>query len=643
MIATAALALFLLLGGGAVVHFRVRRSLVRNAANLERLAKAFGLSHGMLRAEDGRITFWADGMEQLYGYPAQEAVGRISHELLATEFPAPLVEIETTLRINRHWQGKLVQRCRDGSVVVVASHWTLHESSKEAPRIVVEINNDVTSQREVEAVLRDNEASLRLALDASELGFWHFTKMRGRRGTFWDPRCKAIFGLPPDHRIDYVTWLCMVHPEDRDKARTGRGQASDPDDPNDDYANEYRVIRPDGRVVLVAVSGRALFDPDPTAPSGRRIRSTVGTMRDVTEIRGAQQHERQRANALLQTIIETAPGLIYAKGLDGDLLIANQPLLDLIGKPWDQVKGRTDLEYLGNAAEAEAIMANDQRIMERGAVEEVEEFIGSARGVRRLWLSTKTPMRDADRKVIGLVGMSVEITERKRSEDRLQTLVYELNHRVKNTLATVQAITSQTLRRADPVLRDGLEARLMALATAHDVLTRESWQGADLHDVIRTALAPFSGFAGGRFIISGPGLRLQPRAALSLSMALHELATNALKYGALAASKGNVALHWDIEDAADPRFHLIWAETGAGPIAEPEHRGFGSRLIEHVVAQDLGAKTTLEFTAKGVVCTINAPTSEIVPVEATEFPLVGRMAAFRAGAGSTHDMSKTGQ
>ena len=642
--AAAALALFLLLGGGTVMHLRIRRSLVRRMTDLEPFSRAFALSHGMLRAEDGRITFWADGMERLYGYTAQEAVGRISHELLATEFPAPLAEIENTLRVDGHWQGKLVHRCRDGSTVVVASHWALREGSKAVPRMVVEINNDVTSQREVEAALRDNEASLRLALDASELGFWHFTKMRGRRGTFWDARCKAIFGLPPDHQVDYVTWLCMVHPEDRDKARTGRGRASDPDDQNDDYANEYRIIRPDGRIVLVAVTGRALFDPDPAVPSGRRIRSTVGTMCDVTEIRGEEQQERQRASALLQTIIETAPGLIYAKGLDGGLLVANQPLLDLIGKPWDRVNGRTDREYFDNVAEAEAIMANDRRIMARGAAEEVEEFMGSAKGIRRLWLSTKTPMRDANRTVIGLVGVSVEITERKRSEDRLQTLVYELNHRVKNTLATVQAITAQTLRRADPILREGLEARLMALAAAHDVLTRESWQGADLHEVLRTALAPFGGFAGNRFNISGPGLRLQPRAALSLSIALHELATNALKYGALAVSTGKVALHWDIEDAADPRFHLIWAETGAGPIMEPEHRGFGSRLIERVVARDLRAKTTLEFTAKGVVCTIDAPTSEIVlAAEAMEFPLVGRMAAFRAGEASPHGVSKTVQ
>jgi PAS domain S-box-containing protein len=627
VVGAVALALLLLAVGGWM-HGRVRHSLAMNLAGLERFTRAFGLGHGMLRSVDGRITFWAAGMEQLYGYSARDAVGRIGHELLATVFPVPLAEIERAVRHNGHWQGELIHRCRDGSVVVVASHWALYEDQNGAAPIVIEINNDITAQKQVEATLRDNEVSLRLALDASELGFWHFSGTPGRRGTFWDDRCKAIFGLTAGGRIDYVTWLGMVHPDDREIARTGRGRASNPSDPHDDYASEYRAIRPDGGVVLVAVTGRALFDPDPAAASGRRLRSTLGTMRDVTEIRGAERHERQQASALLQTIIETAPGLIFAKGLDGSLLVANQPVLDLIGKPWAKVKGLSDRDYLENPAQAEVVMANDRRIMQRGVVEELEEFIGKTGGTPRVWLSTKTPLRDADRNVIGLVGVSIEITERKRAEDRLQTLVHELNHRVKNTLATVQAITLQTMRRADPALRDALEARLVALATAHDVLTNESWQGANLHDVISTALAPFRSGDDGRFTISGPRLRLRPRTALSLSMALHELATNALKYGALAVSTGHVALLWDIDEAATPRFRLTWSESGVAAVAQPERRGFGCRLIEQILAQDMAAKTRLDFAATGVVCSIDAPVSEIVPTaEVMEFPQVGRMGA----------------
>jgi two-component sensor histidine kinase len=180
------------------------------------------------------------------------------------------------------------------------------------------------------------------------------------------------------------------------------------------------------------------------------------------------------------------------------------------------------------------------------------------------------------------------------------------------------------------MLRAALDSRLLALASAHDVLTRESWQGANLHDVISTALAPFrgrddSGRDDTRFTISGPALRLQPRAALSLSMALHELATNALKFGALAVAGGHVALHWDIEETDTLRFRLIWSETGVRLPSETSHRGFGSKLIEHVVARDLAAKINLDFAATGVVCTVDALVSEIVPAEEMmEFPHVGR-------------------
>ena len=162
------------------------------------------------------------------------------------------------------------------------------------------------------------------------------------------------------------------------------------------------------------------------------------------------------------------------------MLIANAPVLSLLGKAWPDVQGRTDRELWRDQAQAAALMATDQRIMAAGATEVVEERVGEEDGQARVWLSTKTPLRDAQGGVAGLVGVSLEITERKRIEDRLRLMVHELNHRVKNTLATVQAIAGQTLRRAEPALRQTLEDRLMALAAAHDVLTREGWEGACL-------------------------------------------------------------------------------------------------------------------------------------------------------------------
>ena len=213
--------------------------------------------------------------------------------------------------------------------------------------------------------------------------------------------------------------------------------------------------------------------------------------------------------------------------------------------------------------------------MEQGQTEEMEELVGTESGQPRVWLSTKTPLRGPDGQVEGLVGISLEITERKRDEDRLRLMVHELNHRVKNTLVTVNSIASQTLRGADPALRQVLEDRLHALAAAHDVLTSEHWDGAELHNVVAGALAPYGGEQSGRFQVSGPPLRLLPRAALALAMALHELATNAVKYGALStdALEGRVELRWS---TVDDGLRLVWSERGGPDVVPPSRRGFGT-------------------------------------------------------------------
>ena len=336
------------------------------------------------------------------------------------------------------------------------------------------------------------------------------------------------------------------------------------------------------------------------------------------------EQEREQAAALLRTVIETAPSLIYAKDLDGRMVLANNALLDVLGKTWGEVVGRTDREFLTNQTQAETVMATDRRIMEAGQTEVCEDLLGTEGNQPRVWLSTKTPLCNADQQVIGLVGVSVEITERKQVEDRLRLMVDELNHRVKNTLATVQSIAMHTLRGTDRAIRRTLEARFMALASAHDVLTRERWEGAGLIDVIAGALTPYGGMEGGQFQVTGPPLRLQPRAAVALAMGLHELATNALKYGALSVG-GQVHIQWSIGNGVSPRLHMIWSERDGPPVTPPVQRGFGINLIERSLAQDLGGTAVMTFAPKGISCAIDAPLAELVAsAQVTVFPRVGQ-------------------
>jgi two-component sensor histidine kinase len=197
-----------------------------------------------------------------------------------------------------------------------------------------------------------------------------------------------------------------------------------------------------------------------------------------------------------------------------------------------------------------------------------------------------------------------------RAAEHQKLLIDELNHRVKNTLATVQSIATQTLRTADSTqdAKDALERRLLALSRAHDVLTRESWEGADLMDVVERALEPYQVHGESRLHVTGPHVRLTPRMSLALAMALHELATNAVKYGALSNKSGVVEVSWKVQyGAAPPRLVLRWKEAGGPPVAAPRRRGFGSRLIERSLAQDLDGQVEIAFAPTGVVCTVNAP------------------------------------
>jgi PAS domain S-box-containing protein len=219
----------------------------------------------------------------------------------------------------------------------------------------------------------------------------------------------------------------------------------------------------------------------------------------------------------------------------------------------------------------------------------------------------------------GLVwdGIQIDITDHKRAEEHLKLLVNELNHRVKNTLAIVQSLSAQSFSRMDPASGDGaarareaFEARLFALARGHDVLTRENWEGASLATILDEAFAAYrkrSG-EGDAFEVEGADLRVTPSMALSLSMALHELCTNALKYGALKVPGGRIRVSWETRMAGDgTRLVMRWQEIGGPPVSPPTRKGFGSRLIEGGLARELNGQVAIAYETTGVVCTVDVP------------------------------------
>nr|WP_276208769.1 PAS domain-containing protein [Caulobacter sp. 17J65-9] len=454
---------------------------------------------------------------------------------------------------------------------------------------------DITDSKEAEIALRESERFRRLAMAAADIGAWELAPQSG--ALVWDERCQALWGLPA--RTDHQAWLNSLHPEDRDRAQAAVGAALDPKG-DGAYAIEYRVIDArDGTERWLSVNGKALF-------AGGRATRFIGTAIDVTAQRRTSE-ELRSSEARLRLAMEVADIGAWDWDPATGTLVADARAKALFGlKPQDKPdfdQWRASVHPVDHAR-VEAAVGNAMTPGGDGRFEAEYRARGQD-GVER-WIAARgKALFDADQPV-RFIGTAVDVTVRKRAEARREVLVNELNHRVKNSLATVQAIAWQTLGKQtdDAAARDALSARLAALARAHDVLTRHDWEGADLGEVVRQALAPFAAGDPGRFHISGPALRLTPKAALAISMALYELGANAARFGALSIPAGAIEVNWRIEGE---QLELNWRESGGPPVKPPTHRGFGSRLIEQGLAGELGARTVLAFDQAGVTCAVFAP------------------------------------
>lgn len=295
---------------------------------------------------------------------------------------------------------------------------------------------------------------------------------------------------------------------------------------------------------------------------------------------------------------------------DNPLIFANDSFLSLTGYDREEVLGKSFNFLMAHSDDAEVLT----RIK--------AEFEGSSSGTEVLccrkdggefWTGVFiSPVRDEGGDIVQYFASFVDLTEHKEDEAQSKMLIDELNHRVKNTLSTVQSIVWQTLRTpSDPkVIRDSIESRLFALSRSHDLLTREKWESAGLLDIVHDALEPF-GVSGGRadrIAIMGENIRFPPKSALALGIAFNELATNAVKYGALSNAAGSILIEWTMETTpAGQQLLLNWKEKDGPPVAPPAHKGFGSRVIERGLAHELEGTIHLDYRPDGLVCTMDIP------------------------------------
>ena len=338
-------------------------------------------------------------------------------------------------------------------------------------------------------------------------------------------------------------------------------------------------------------------------------------MSDITkkseEQKGAEAEvERFRKNLgpFVVAAETTRMAMVFTDATESDnpLIFANDAFLSLTGYDREEVLGKSFNFLMAHGADAEAL-AGIKNAFE-GTSDGGSEVLYRRKDGSEFWTGLFiSPVYDGHGSVVQYFASFVDLTLYKENEARSKRLIDELNHRVKNTLATVQSIVWQAMRTASgpELIREAIESRLFALSRSHDLLTRENWESAGLSDIVHDALEPFE---GKRIVIKGENIRFSPKSALALGIVFNELATNAVKYGALSNDAGSILIEWTIEPTpADTRLILHWREKDGPPVLTPSRIGFGSRVIERGLSHELEGTVNLDFRPDGLVCTTTLP------------------------------------
>ncbi len=503
----------------------------------------------------------------------------------------PMAEVLTGKMSETHDMEVIVER-PDGSRLALVVNIRPLKNQRGVITGAINCFYDITDRKRSEATIIANEAQYRTLFDSIDESFCIVEKIE----------------TGPGEPIDFLYLEANPAFERHNGVSDVVGKSmreAFPEEPQE-WINTYEAILRDGEAVRFErslITKRRVLEVYAFRLEDAGLRRLAIISQDITGRKNAEKIAQR-----LAAIVKSSDDAIISTDIDGIITSWNRGAELLFGYPAREVTGKP----------VTILFPSDQRGEEPGILRQIRngQHIDHSETVRlrkdgsQVWVSLSvSPLNNAEGEVIGASEIIRDMTEHRRADEHRNILVAELNHRAKNSLAIVQAIASQTLATATSLetAKLAFDSRLGALARGHDLLTHGNWVGTDLASVVKATVEPHGG-GDNRFRIEGPLVELTPATALTFTMALHELCTNAAKYGALSNKKGHVTIVWQVTgNGAESLLQLRWTENGGPTVMPPERKGFGSRLIEESLAMELDGEVRIYYEVSGVVCIIDAP------------------------------------
>jgi PAS domain S-box-containing protein len=585
--------------GSAVRQFRlIEAERLAERRNAQLAAIVAASDDAIISAgSDFVVQTWNAGAQRLFGYGEAEARGRRLNELIVPDlYEAESAAIHTTVVSGGTVLKEILRRHKDGRLVPVEINTSpIVDSSGKVTGTSI-IYRDISERRHAEEARRalaDSEARFRVTFENAPVGMAHVGP-DGRWLRVNEALCR-ILGYAPDEltakAFQDVTYLDDIAASIArvDQMRDGK---------IDRYDADKRYLRKDGTIVWARLTVSCVRKNDGS------IDYLVTVVEDISARKYAEEELRKSEERFRSSLVHSPlPVLMYDDR--EQILAVSQSWLEKTGYSREELRRLEDWTSRAYGERSDEVLEHLRRIISKEPKAQPTELtIHTKDGRDRLWnfVASALGTQSDGRRLF--VSMAHDATEQKAHDGQIRLLMREVSHRAKNMLSLVQAIARQTAAREPEDFIGRFTERIQALAANQDLLVRNKWQGVDTEDLVRAQLAPFADLIGSRIAVHGPKLRLNAAAAQAVGLALHELATNAGKYGALSTDAGRVDVGWRI---GGDIFAMSWTERDGPPVQPPERRGFGSTVIDSMAKRTVSGEVELDYAPSGLEWRLTCP------------------------------------